>query len=82
LHKALRKYGLENFIIEIIETCNSLDELNEKEIYWISFFKSVNNKFGYNLDSGGKLKKHNEQSIINKRLKAKTTYVAQYNLKG
>ncbi|KFZ26003.1 MAG: GIY-YIG catalytic domain protein [Candidatus Izimaplasma bacterium HR2] len=31
-YQALRKYGLENFEIQILEEC-SIKELNEKEIY-------------------------------------------------
>ena len=33
--KAIQKYGLENFHYEIIEVCNSDEELNEREIFWI-----------------------------------------------
>lgn len=32
LHKAIRKYGIENFTFSIIEEC-SIDKLNEKEKY-------------------------------------------------
>jgi group I intron endonuclease len=39
LYCAMRKYGLENFSFEIIEECPR-EKLNEKEKYWISFFKS------------------------------------------
>lgn len=52
LYQALRKYGIENFSFEIIEEC-SLEELNEKEIYWISYYDSYNN--GYNESPGGEL---------------------------
>jgi hypothetical protein len=82
LYKALRKYGLENFAIEILEICNSLEELNNKEVYWISNFQSTNSIFGYNLDSGGNLKEPNEQNILNRQLNAKVKPVAQYDLKG
>jgi group I intron endonuclease len=82
LHKALRKYGLENFTIEILEICNSLEELNNKEIYWISELQSTNSIFGYNLDSGGNLKEPNKQNILNRQLNAKVKPVAQYDLKG
>ena len=32
---AIKKYGIENFDWEIIDEASSLDELDEKEIYWI-----------------------------------------------
>lgn len=50
LHSAIRKYGKENFKIEIIEEC--LDcELNNKEIYWIKYYNTYYN--GYNAALGG-----------------------------
>lgn len=50
--KAIRKYGEDNFYIELLEEC-SKEELNNREKYWISFFNSTNNKFGYNISIGG-----------------------------
>lgn len=49
LEKAIKKYGKENFTIEMIDIANSIEELNEKEIYWIKKYK--NNS--YNLAEGG-----------------------------
>ena len=34
-HRAIKKYGQENFIWEIIAKCNSLEELNRTEIEMI-----------------------------------------------
>jgi group I intron endonuclease len=50
LHKAIRKYGIENFIFSILEEC-SVDVLDEREIYWIAFYNSYKN--GYNETLGG-----------------------------
>ena len=50
---AIKKYGIENFIKEILEECESKELLNEKEKYWISFYNSRNLKIGYNLSEGG-----------------------------
>ena len=44
--RAIRKYGKENFHIEMIDRAETQDELNLKEQYWIRYFDSVNN--GYN----------------------------------
>lgn len=52
LQNAWNKYGKENFEFSILEICDS-NELNEREIYYISFYKSNNTDFGYNLTSGG-----------------------------
>ena len=35
LSNAIKKYGKDNFIIEILETCDDEKHLNEREIYWI-----------------------------------------------
>lgn len=50
--KAIRKYGEENFYIELLKEC-TIEELNERERYWISYFNSTDNKFGYNISIGG-----------------------------
>lgn len=52
LGKAIRKYGEDKFYIELLEECLA-EELNDREIYWISFFNSTNNKCGYNISTGG-----------------------------
>lgn len=50
LYRAFRKYGIDNFIIEELEEC-SLNELSEKETFWIQNENSYNN--GYNATLGG-----------------------------
>ena len=50
IKKAIRKYGKENFTIELIEEVET-DKLDEREVYWISFYDSYNK--GYNCTLGG-----------------------------
>lgn len=50
-HRAIRKYGLENFIWETIHECVGIDDLNKWEIYYIKYYNTFNN--GYNLTKGG-----------------------------
>ena len=55
-HRAILKYGTDNVVWETIDTANSLDELNEKEIYWINVCKAYTRQkdsVGYNLTTGG-----------------------------
>jgi group I intron endonuclease len=52
-HKAIRKYGWDNFEWEIIEECGNNDFLCEREVYWINFYNTMNNEKGYNLTNGG-----------------------------
>lgn len=51
--RAIAKYGFENFTIEEIDTANTLEELNEKEKYWIKYYNSTDLNYGYNLTPGG-----------------------------
>jgi group I intron endonuclease len=53
IKNAIKKYGIENFSKDIIDSCNSLDELNEKEKRWISYYKSYIPDIGYNRSIGG-----------------------------
>jgi group I intron endonuclease len=50
---AILKYGIANFVKEVIESCNSKNELNEKERYWIKTLKSQDMQIGYNIKPGG-----------------------------
>lgn len=59
LQNAWNKYGEGSFEFNIIEVC-SIEELDEKEIYWINYFDSLNN--GYNLCEGGNGQVHRELS--------------------
>lgn len=51
LKRAIKKYGKENFRKEILEHCESLDNLDERERFWIKELNSV--ELGYNLTFGG-----------------------------
>lgn len=55
LYNALRKYGLENFEVEILES--NCTNLNDREIYWIAYyhtyFRDPEYNGGYNMTAGG-----------------------------
>jgi hypothetical protein len=51
--RAIKKYGKENFTKDILCECATIEELNEKEIYFIALYKSQNRGVGYNLTAGG-----------------------------
>jgi hypothetical protein len=53
LHRAIRKYGAENFKWEVIYNATSEEELNEKETYFIKEY-NTNSQDGYNLTEGGR----------------------------
>jgi group I intron endonuclease len=48
LYAAMRKYGVDNFIVETIEETDNPDE---RERYWIEYYGSFKN--GYNATTGG-----------------------------
>ena len=53
LYNAIRKYGLENFEIKTLARCDSFEEANHREAYYIKIFKSHVSKYGYNIRLGG-----------------------------
>lgn len=61
LSNAILKYGKENFTFEVIDKAVSIDELNEKETYWIEYYNSLCPN-GYNVSLGGLNKMHTEES--------------------
>ncbi len=61
--KSIKKYGIENFDFTIIDTAQTLHELNYKEIKYISEFNTTNRNLGYNIESGGINSKSNSETI-------------------
>lgn len=53
LHNAIQKYGWQNFKVEQLEQV-SLDQLDEREKYWIKEMGTRNPEVGYNIALGGK----------------------------
>ena len=48
---AIQKYGVENFLFEVVEEC-SIEELDEKEKYYIQLYNTYKGN-GYNCNEGG-----------------------------
>ena len=73
IHRAMFKYGIDNFDFDILEKC-SKDQLNEKEKYWINIFKSNKKELGYNLTEGGQKnfalrgEKHSQAKLTQKEV--------------
>jgi group I intron endonuclease len=54
IHKAIRKYGSNNFIFDIIATCKNQNDANELEILLIEQYQShISTGRGYNMSKGG-----------------------------
>lgn len=50
-YHAIKRYGWDNFTVEILECHLSQEQANEREQYYIQLYDSVNN--GYNITLGG-----------------------------
>ena len=56
LHMKINEHGPENFKWDVLCECETRQELNEKEIYYISKYKTLVNQNGYNLMQGSETK--------------------------
>ena len=54
IRAAIKKYRRHNFIRETLEICETEEQLNMQEIFWISKLNARNSKIGYNIDKGGR----------------------------
>lgn len=53
LYSSMIKYGVQNFKVEELEKCDSIESLFTKEREWIKKFDSTNPDIGYNNTNGG-----------------------------
>lgn len=64
-HNAIRKYGAEDFSYEIIEDgIKTIEELNDRECYWIKYYNSYEK--GYNSTLGGEGRHTRDDELIKK----------------
>lgn len=72
INRAFKKYGMENFIKEVIDETEDYIELSKKEIYWIEKYNSTNREIGYNISKGGDggdtLSNHPDLDLIRERI--------------
>ncbi len=52
LGRAMQQCGIKNFTVEIIERCQTQEQFNEREIFWINALNSKQ-PYGYNVRNGG-----------------------------
>jgi group I intron endonuclease len=65
LNASIRKYGPDNFTIEVLEEC-SIEDLNYYEKYYILLLNTLN-PYGYNLTDGGNVCKQSKETNDLKR---------------
>lgn len=61
LYGAVRKYGWENFRIEVLESAIAIETLGEREAFWIKECNALVPN-GYNLTSGGERPRHTTEA--------------------
>lgn len=79
--KALQEFGLDSFIIEVIDTAETEDELNAKERFWIVAYDSLVPN-GYNQSIGGDTSegfRHREESKKKMSEAKKGKYLGENN---
>jgi group I intron endonuclease len=77
LHQAIRKYGAENFEIEILKEC-TVEELDELEKHYIKMYDTISPN-GYNILEGGQKNRFvpNYCLICHKPLLSKARYCVE-----
>lgn len=53
LHQAIREYGEFNFKLDILEFCETAEQLRERERFFIAMFNAQDINIGYNTTAGG-----------------------------
>ncbi len=51
LYCSMREYGIENFQVETIDVAESIEELSQKEAYWVAYYHTYDE--GYNMTLAG-----------------------------
>lgn len=87
LHNSINKYGFEGHEVDILEECDE-SIINEREVYWIEYYNSVENGLNCTYGGeGGRLCEETKQKISKGRvgIKSATTKhnpIYQYDLNG
>lgn len=85
LLRAIEKYSLKAFRCDLIEACDTADELSEREIFWIAYFNSRDPDIGYNISEGGNVNKgftqsEHQKAVVSKRNSYKRSAEIRLNM--
>lgn len=80
LQNAWNKYGETNFKFYVLEYCN-INDLNDKERYYIDLYQTLDRNLGYNMKSGGQDQNSLSQEIRDKISKSNRKAYLNSNLK-
>ena len=75
LYAAIRKDGVENFNFEILEECpvNDIEYMKNREVYWIKYYNTYEDKSHYNETPGGDIPGKNTVHLGEKHGMARLT---------
>lgn len=62
LYHAIQKYGWDVFHYEVLAECETQEEANVLEKYYIKLYDTTNSNKGYNISAGGAIRITNEES--------------------
>lgn len=79
-HHALLKYKHDDWSWSIIEQNLTKEELDEREKYWIAYYNTTNEKYGYNISPGGNGARLSQEEIRKARNNFISIYGAKYEL--
>lgn len=71
--RAIKKYGWDSFMHEVLFSDLEFEEAERKERELISLYKSYDKNFGYNIERGGNCKKEVSQETIEKSRRSRNT---------
>jgi group I intron endonuclease len=77
LYRAMNKYGLSSFSIEVLE---ETDKTEERELYWINLLQSYSK--GYNATKGGDGKRYIDYSLVKEQYEVSKTAVKTAEVLG
>lgn len=78
---AILKYNKDKIFIKVLEII-SLEDLDNREIFYIELYNSYIKDKGYNLTFGGQKGKVNSETLLKKIESSRKVKVASYDLKG
>lgn len=84
LQSSYNKYGADVFEYTVVEYC-PISELDDREKFWIDYYNSTDQNYGYNISEGGlgcRGYKHTEEEISKMRLIQKPKPIVQLSLGG
>ena len=80
-HWAIVEYGEENFKWEVLERSDNQNRLNELEKFYIKYFRTDDNRFGYN-GSQGEIKQRKLVSLMKSWVKGTIQLSTELKRKG